>query len=115
MRVYTSSNSAIWLLISLVVVGLLFIVGLGTFLLTTPIGLVLLTFFVIRHYYRKYRLKKAYESGFGQFDPAGQSRSSWTYGTEGSTAPADKTDKYEQRVFSRDQASVAEDVEFKEL
>lgn len=58
MRMYSTGMNGIWIGIGFFIVLIMMVIGLGGFLLGTPIGLALLTFIVIRSVYRGYKRKK---------------------------------------------------------
>lgn len=137
MRIYSTGSSGIWFGVIFLAVMVMIFVALGGFLLGTPLGLALLTFFIIRSVYRSYKRKQmrtAYEQARG---PSWESPFGFGETYNQSTESADRSEAFEEetvvnrnandfasrykdvdgehKVFTSDDLRNAVDVEFKEI
>ncbi len=115
MKIYNMGTGGLWIGILVVLFFVITIFTLSGFLLGTPLGLAILTFMVIRHFYKKHQFKKYQEpkADFRTWDEPSESSKEESFSDDFSS-------KYKQaeqdiKIFSSDDRSNAVDVEFKEL
>lgn len=117
MKIYSSGNQLIWMMIGFVLVSLLILIGMGSFLFGTPLGLAILTILVIRHFYKKRKYRQAYENIYGTDYTSTHEgpKTKWEFGNSTQNNFEDKTEAFENKKFTREAVNTAEDVEFKEI
>ncbi len=128
MRLYTTSSSLLWIGILAVIVLLLTVVGIGGFLLGTPLGLAVLTFFAVRglyiHYFVKPKQKRQHQSYYDPYEEEAPSQKAREEDYVEQTVVKDESEKFDalyrqnqgsSHVFTADDIRNAQDVEFKEV
>lgn len=125
MRIYTTGTGALWPIFLGVGIVLLVLIGLGGFLLTTPLGLGILVFWGLSSLYRgwqrkNYRRQYASEQQSWQSDYENNAKQqNWQENSEEkSTVDTFATYRQEEStrgMFTADDLRNAQDVEFKEL
>lgn len=115
MKIYQTGTNGLWVGILVFVILILSMLALGGFLLGTPLGLALLTFLVIRHFYRRYQKRKYYEQYNNSTYSETSADQTAAYGTENEFAAQYRQDDSETKFFTSEDRNSAVDVEFKEL
>lgn len=128
MRLYTSNSSLLWIGVLFLAIVVMMVVGIGGFLLGTPLGLAILTFIVVRSLYRHFLVKPKNHYGseqtYNSYQDYRTTDSPESNEEQEHTIIQDESERFNtlyrendlnQHVFTSEDIRNAEDVEFKEV